>query len=71
MNAMSELSELLGLILDEASSLEEKLSVQERWNYGYISGEKNLRTKPFYKWSDAYEQKKLIYTEYNNFTIGR
>ena len=38
MNAMSELSELFGLILDETSSLEEKLSAQERWNYGLMSG---------------------------------
>ena len=38
LNALNELSELLGFILDDNTPLEEKLSVQERWNYGLMSG---------------------------------
>ena len=37
-NAVNELSELLGFILDDSTPFEEKLSVQERWNYGLMSG---------------------------------
>lgn len=37
-SALNELSELLGFVLDNDSPLEGKLSVQERWNYGLMSG---------------------------------